>query len=209
MPYAPPRLPAASVASAALLAGALAACSRAPEEQVPSGSAAPRPALPALEPLAYDAPAAWAKLSGPTSGPRKAGFRVPRAGSDKEDAEAAVLFFGTGALGDVEKNFDALLADFDGAAATKKAAAERESFESPAGHRVEVIKYSGKFQKALGPKVGPKKQPAISQVKEGFRVVAAAVRTEGRGNWFFSVIGPEATVRAAEPALREMVEKAR
>lgn len=197
---------AVAVAALILLVGG--GCSRAAEEHI-SASAEVRREGPAVQPLAYDAPDAWSRSPAPPNGPRKAVYRVPRAGADAEDADLIVLFFGTGALGGVSKNFDTWLAEFDGDAAALAEKAERETFTTKAGDRVSVVKLTGSYKRALAPPVGPKKVAPVTQLKEGFRLVAAAIETQDRGNWFFRLLGPEVTVRAAEPALRTMLESAR
>src|SRR5262249_27698981 len=93
----------------------LVACDKAPAELAAAPSPAPTPAV---APLAWDAPGAWAKLDVPGSGDRKASYRVPKAGADKEDAEVTVLFYGTGSKGDPSLVFGGWLKQFDGDAAS-------------------------------------------------------------------------------------------
>jgi len=46
-------------------------------------------------------------------------------------------------------------------------------------------------------------QPAVA--KPGYRLLAAAIEGEG-GPWFFRVVGPDATVKAAKPAFDALLE---
>ncbi len=45
--------------------------------------------------------------------------------------------------------------------------------------------------------------PATS--KSGYRLLAAAIEGEG-GPWFFRVVGPDATVKAAKPGFEALLE---
>jgi hypothetical protein len=197
-------LPRPALAAAALLAllAAPSACSRAPSEPE---QAQPAPAsAPAVAPLQWDVPGGWTTLDVARAGERRAAYKVPRAANDKEDAEVHVLFHGTGSQGDVEKNFRAWFAQFDGDAAS---AAKREVFEVR-GMQVEMVEVSGTYKVALGPPRGQKKSP-VEMVKKGHRLLGAAVKTADRGNWFFKMTGPDETVQSARSAMRSLLESAR
>ncbi|WP_437301899.1 hypothetical protein [Sorangium sp. So ce388] len=197
----------ASLARAALVvvvALAVPACSRSAPEPEPS----PPPAAsgaPAAAPLAWDVPGSWAALEVPRAGPRKALYKVPRAASDKEDVEVQVLSFGLGNQGDVEANFQEWFAQFDGDVGAK---ARRESFEVH-GMRVETVEVAGTYTIALGPKAGARKRASVEMVKDGYRLLGAAVRTPDRGNWFFRMVGPDETVQWARSAFRGLLESVR
>lgn len=141
-------------------------------------------------------------LNGPTSGARKGGYNVPHSGNDKEDPEVSILFYGTGALGDPEKNFSEWFAEFDGDVGKS---AKRESFEVH-GWKVETVEVAGTYKVALGPKIGPKKKAPMQMVKEGWRLLGAVIKTPDRGNWFIKLVGPEDTVQSARSGLRSMIE---
>jgi hypothetical protein len=179
----------------------LLACSRAPAELDPAPS--PAPAAPLVSPLQWDVPPQWAKLDGPKSGPQKAGYRIDKVGDDKEGAEVAVFFFGTGAAGDPAKIFPDWLGAFDAGAK-----AERGQL-SVDGLSVETVEAAGTYKVPLGPAIGPKKKSPMQVVKDNFRLYGAVVKTPDRGNWFFRMVGPDETVRASVPALRRMLESAR
>lgn len=189
-----------------LVATCLAACEKAPAEpeRAASGSSSSSPG-PAVTPLVWEVPGSWTVLSGPTSGARKAGYNIPKAGNDKEDAEVSVLFYGTGALGDAEKNFAEWFSEFDG---NVGATAKRESFEVH-GWKVETVEVAGTYKVALGPKVGPKKKSPMQMVKENWRMLGAVVKTPDRGNWFVKVVGPDDTVQSARSGVRSMLDSAK
>lgn len=192
-----------------LVATGLGGCSRAPAEperdhgaaSSSSSSAAAAP-TPAVVPLTWEVPGSWTVLNGPTSGARKAGYNIPKAGDDKEDAEVSVLFYGTGALGDVEKNFSEWFTDFDGDVG---ATAKRESFDVH-GFKVETVEVFGTYKVALGPKIGPKKKAPMQMVKKDWRLLGAVVKTPDRGNWFFKIVGPDDTMQSARSGVRTMLE---
>lgn len=177
-------------------------CSKTPAEPdapEPVGSAAPAPAV---APLAYDVPAGWTVLPGRTSGVKKAAFKVPTAGSDKEEGELAVFFHGTGAGGDPDVVFKDWFAKFDGDVG---ASATREKMEVR-GMKVEIVDTAGTYKVGLGPAVGPKKKTPVQMVKEHFRLHMAVVKTPDRGNWFFVLTGPDETVQAATGGFKTMLE---
>lgn len=177
----------------------LAACSDPPPEPAP---AAPRSAEPAVAPLEWTVPAAWSLSESSPTGARRAGYKVPKLGDDKEDAELLVLFFGTGANGDRDKQWDEWFAQFDGDA---KAEAKRASFEVN-GMTVETFEHVGTYKLNMGPRrPGVKKSP-VQMVKNDFRMLGAVVKTQGRGNWFFRLVGPNETVLASRSAFRTLLE---
>ncbi|WP_437651220.1 hypothetical protein [Sorangium sp. So ce362] len=194
----------ASLARAAILALAVSACSRAAAEPEPE----PPPAVsgaPAVAPLAWDVPGSWAALEAPRAGPRKALYKVRRAADDKDDVEVQVLSFGMGSQGDVEANFREWFAQFDGDVGAK---ARRDSFEVR-GMRVELVEVAGTYKIPLGPQAGARRRAPVEMVKDGYRLVGAAVRTPDRGNWFFRMVGPDETVQSARSAFRSLLESLR
>jgi hypothetical protein len=187
--------------SAALLL-LLAACSKSPSE--PEPPAAGSALEPTVTPLAWDAPPTWTLLPG-AKAPKKATYKVPAAGGDKEDAEVNVVFFGTGAEGDPERRFKEMFGQFDGDVG---ASAKREAFDVH-GWRVETVDVAGTFKMNLTPEVGPKKRSPVQMVKKDHRLHAAVVKTPDRGNWFFRMTGPDATVQSATSSFRAMIDSVR
>lgn len=162
-------------------------------------------ATPAIAPLTYEIPGAWTKLGESTASSKRAAFKIPKAGADTEDAELQVFFYGTGSLGDVDKNFKEWFDQFDGDAASQ---ATRKSFDAPAG-KVDTVEVAGTFKVPLGPAVGPKKKSPMQMVKEKWRLYGAVVRTKDRGNWFFKLAGPDETVQAAKSSLEGLLQGAK
>ncbi|WP_433937590.1 hypothetical protein AB3662_23500 [Sorangium cellulosum] len=194
----------ALLALAAILAPVVPACSRTVAEPEPE----PPPAVsggPVVAPLAWDVPAAWSALEVPRVGPRKARYKAPRVANDKEDVEVQVLWFGLGSNGDVEANFKEWFAQFDGDVGAK---ARRASFEVR-GMPVETVEVVGTYTIALGPKAGAVRRAPVEMVKDGYRLLGAAVRTPDRGNWFFRMVGPDETVQSARSAFQRLLESVR
>jgi hypothetical protein len=180
----------------------LAACSKSPAE--PDSAPARVATGPAVTPLLWDKPASWTALPAPPTGPKKATYRIAKSGSDKEDAEVNVFFFGTGSGGDPEKNFKEWFDQFDGDA---EGAAKRDSFEAH-GLTIETVEVSGNYKLPLGPPVLPGKKSAMQMVKNGWRLAGAVVKTPDRGNWFFKLTGPDETVQSARSAFRSVLASA-
>jgi hypothetical protein len=179
------------------------ACNKAPAE--PDEGASTSAAAPAVPPLRWEVPGAWAKLDVPGSGPKKASYRVTAAGNDKEDAEVNVFFFGTGAKGDPSANFKEWFDQFDGDVAKDAA---RETFEAR-GLKVETVEVTGTYKIALTPTPRGKKVAPVQMVKNKWRLYGAVVRTTDRGNWFFKLTGPDESVQAAKSQFRALLESAR
>lgn len=184
------------------LFAALPACRDKPQEiATPVASAQ----APAVAPLVYEVPGTWTKLGESQVGAKRAGYKVPRAGEDKEDAELTVFFFGTGSQGDADRSFGEWFGQFDGDAA---GAAARKSFDAPAG-KVDTVEVMGTYKVPLGPAVGPRKKSPMQMVKEKWRLYGAVVRTKDRGNWFFKLVGPDETVLAAKSGLEAALQAAK
>lgn len=191
--------------AAFLSLGLLGACNRVPAEPERTASTSTAAPTPAVAPLVWDVPGAWTTIPAPPSGPKKATYKIPKAGNDKEDAELVVMFFGTGSKGDPEKNIKDWFDQFDG---NVGATAAREQFDARGG-KVETVEVKGTYKVSLGPPVGPQKKAAVAMVKNDFRLYGAVVKTPDRGNWFFRLVGPDETVQSAKSAMRSMLESAR
>jgi hypothetical protein len=184
------------------LAGAI-GCSKAPAEPEPPASTGVS-TTPAVAPLQWSTPGSWTNLNVPQSGSQKAGYRIPPAGNDKEEATLEVFFYGTGAAGNPDKQFQAWFGQFDGKAGET---AKRDKF-SAGTFEVETVEVSGTYKIPLGPAVGKKKAP-MQMVKNDFRLLGAVVKTPDRGNWFFKLAGPNDTVEAARGAWRTLLESSK
>jgi hypothetical protein len=158
-----------------------------------------------VKPLEVTLPPTWPQTESSPTAARRAGYKVPRVGDDKEDGELLVLFFGTGSNGDRDKQWEPWFEQFDGNA---KESAQRGSFDSPAGP-VETFEFKGNYKLNLGKqRPGMTKSP-VQMVKHEFRMIGAVVKTKDRGNWFVRLVGPDETVLAAREAFLEVLKTAR
>ena len=128
---------------------------------------------------------------------RLAQYRVPAEPGDPDESECGLFHFpGTG--GTVQANLDRWYGQFqqpDGSSTTEKATVE--TFESN-GLAVTLVEVGGTYSGSMGPMEG-------GGAKEGYRMVAGVVET-AEGPWFLKCTGPDATMRAAAPSVREVLE---
>ncbi len=186
----------------ALALALLAGCGDRTAEPTPETTSRPSGAV---RPLELTLPPAWSQTESSPTAARRAGYKVPRVGDDKEDGELLLLFFGTGSNGDRDKQWAPWFEQFDGDA---KASAQRASFDSPAGV-VETFEFKGNYKLNLGKqRPGMTKSP-VQMVKHEFRMIGAVVKTKDRGNWFVRLVGPDETVLAAREAFLEVLKTAR
>lgn len=184
----------------------LVACKKNPEpEPMPSlltqGGSAPAPAAPAdsTPPAAlplgvtWEDPSDWQRvtLNNPM---RKATYRVPRTGNDKEDGELAVFYFGPGQGGSIEANVERWIKQFSGIQPDDVKRADR-SAHGLRQHTVEIEK--GTF--SSGMPGGP------ARPKENFGLLGGIVVAPS-GPYFFKLTGPSATVRAARESFLKLLD---
>ncbi|WP_050436051.1 hypothetical protein [Chondromyces crocatus] len=182
---------------------ALSACSRTPAE--PEAGPMASATTPVVPPLQWEAPGSWSAIEVVKNGYEKAAYKVPRAPSDKDDTEVRVMFFGTGSHGDVEKNFQTWLNQFEG----KVGVGQQRSSFAVREMQVEMVELPGTYKVALAPPSRRLGKSPVEMVKENFRLLGAVVRTKDRGNWFFKVVGPDETVQATRETLRTLLQSAR
>jgi hypothetical protein len=181
----------ALTAAAIVTVGAFSGCSNKADEP---GKGVVGDSTPHVKPLKYNVPQAWTKTESSDDGERRAAYSVPKAGDDKEDGEVLVLFFGTGSGGDRDKQWDIWFGQFDG---DPKSIATRGSFDAN-GAEVETFETTGRYKLNIGPQRPGMKRSPVQMVKDNFRMIGAVVHTKDRGNWFFRLVGPDATVKAAK-----------
>jgi hypothetical protein len=187
---------------AVALCTSLVACDKAaPEPETRARSTAE----PLVAPLAWSTPAGFVELTRSQVGATRASYRVPRVGDDSEDAELLVLFYGTGSNGDRDKVWSEWFSQFDGDA---RASAVRERFAA-GPNTVETFEHLGDYKLNMGPRKPGMKRSPVQMVKKAHRMIGAVISTPDRGNWFVRLVGGDATVLAAKPALRAMLESAR
>lgn len=134
----------------------------------------------AASPVQWTVPARWKEAPNPSS-MRLATYKIPKAGSDAEDAEMSVSQAGGGTTA----NLDRWVGQFDEAAQKTVKKSER----TVSGFKTTVVELEGTF--AGGSMMGGPSSP-----KPGFALIGAIVETPGMAH-FFKLTGPAATVKGA------------
>ncbi len=135
--------------------------------------------------LTWKAPASWA--SAPNPNPmRVATYKIPHAAADKEDTELVVARAG----GDVSTNVARWASQFDGSPAPA------QTNKTVHGLKVTVVQIEGTFQGGMGPSTG---------AHPGWAMLGAIVETKGMP-YFFKIVGPAATVKAAKAPFDAMID---
>jgi hypothetical protein len=127
---------------------------------------------------------------------RAAEYRIPRAGTDTEDAECSVITFGPGQGGSVDDNIQRWLKQFE--PATSAPERTRRTVNGMAVTRVEV---SGTYT----PMAMPAMPASTTTPRKGQRLVGDIVEAP-TGFWFFKMTGPDATVSAAAGELDALID---
>ncbi|WP_145267605.1 hypothetical protein [Tautonia plasticadhaerens] len=141
--------------------------------------------------LTFEVPASW-KVNRPSSQMRLTEIEVPPAEGDEKPAEL-VLFAFPGGAGTVAMNVDRWKRQFvDESGGNPEV--ETEILES-GDAEITVVRTSGRY---------------VTQIPEpmdepGYRLLGGIYPT-ARIGYFFKLVGPDATVREAEPAFRAMLE---
>jgi hypothetical protein len=149
------------------------------------GPGAPQPANEAQE-IAWVPPQSWLTVPNPST-MRIATYRVPRAPGETEDAELSV----TRAGGTASSNADRWIAQFD-----KTASGAREE-KTILGFKVTNVSVNGTF-------LGGGMMGAPSSPRSGWALLGAIVETPGLP-YFFKLVGPANTVKAAHPSFQRMI----
>lgn len=193
----------------ALVAGALAGCSRedtaqapAPEPpaavaQEPAGAPVEVAATGEVAGLVWAIPTTWEPTGDRPM--RVATYRTPDATGDSEGGEVAVFHFGPTQGGTIEANVERWFAQFDPEDGQPiREVAEREELEI-AGLAVTQVKTRGTYNAAAGP-MAPR-----ADIRPGYALIGAIV--EGpEGAVFFKFTGPEATVEKEADAFQALLE---
>lgn len=140
--------------------------------------------------IAWRAPTAWPSAPNPNA-MRLETHKIPHAPTDKEDAELIIARAG----GDVPGNIARWTGQFDGAYAMKQA--------SKTVHEMKVtrVEIEGTFTGGgMMPGGG-----AAAASHAGWVMLAAIVESKGQP-YFFKVVGPAATVHAAEKSFDAMID---
>jgi hypothetical protein len=164
---------------------------QAPPAAMPTGSNVPPAALPIG--ITWEDPAGWKRLPGGNP-MRKATYRPPRVGSDSEDPEVSVVYFGPGQGGSIDANVDRWQKQFSD---VKPDSVRRED-RSANGLRQHTLEIpSGTF--SSGMPGGP------TQPKKGFSLLGGIVEAPS-GVYFFKMTGPSASVKAARDAFYKLLD---
>src|SRR5689334_1272177 len=147
--------------------------------------------------LRFSIPSEWVRVPAP-SDMRAAQFRVPKTGSDTEDAEAVLFFFGPGQGGGTQENLDRWYGQMTQPDGKPSKDAGIVTIKTVKGIKVTALDLPGTYKGMPAPG-----QPAVA--KSGYRLLAAAIEGEG-GPWFMRVVGPDATVKAAKPGFDALLE---
>ena len=147
--------------------------------------------------LRFAVPSEWIRVPAP-SDMRAAQWRVPKAGSDAEDGEAVLFFFGAGKGGGAQENLERWFGQMTQPDGKPSKDAGVVTIKTVKGLKVTALDLPGTYKGMPAPDA-----PATS--KSGYRLLAAAVEGKG-GPWFFRVVGPDATVRAAKAGFDAFVE---
>ncbi|MBI3097498.1 MAG: hypothetical protein HYY93_04520 [Planctomycetes bacterium] len=143
--------------------------------------------------LVWTPPPSW-KSEPPSSGMRKAQYRVPRTESDSEDAECAV-FAGIG--GGAKENARRWVDQFSPPEGTAAADSSKVEERTSGGREVTFVEARGTFTAAgMGGGGGP---------KPGFALLGAIVPGPD-GLWFFKLVGPQKTIEAQRVPFRQMID---
>jgi hypothetical protein len=166
----------------ALLVGILAVSSLASAEPVRTEAAN----------LRFTHPSEWTRVPAP-SDMRAAQFRIPKASGDADDAEAVLFFFGKGQGGSASDNLDRWYRQMTQPDGKASKDAGVVTIKTVNGLKVTLLDLPGTYQPM------PAMGGGDATPKPGYRLLAAMIEGDP-GPWFFRVVGPDATVKAAKPA---------
>ena len=141
--------------------------------------------------LRFTVPKAWVRVPAP-SDVRAAQYKIPHAGSDSEDGELILFFFGTGKGGGVQDNLDRWYGQFTQPDGKPSRDAAVLTVRTVNGLRVTAVDLSGSYTAMAGP------MQQKGESKSGYRMLGAIVEG-GEGPWFFKATGPSVTMDAAKP----------
>jgi hypothetical protein len=206
----------AARAAVVLLLAASAGCKKTPEPTGGSPSSPSPPQGSASQPLASAAPAApasptttaqlppveitWVdppewKRSEKANPMRKASYTIPRSGSDAEDGELGVFYFGPGQGGSIDANVDRWVKQFVDLPPDRVTRADREA-NGLRQHTIEVA--SGTFNANT-------MSAGKSAPKPNYALLGAIVQAPS-GMYFFKLTGPKATVQASKKTFYALLD---
>lgn len=149
---------------------------------------------------AFPAQEGWV-VETPTSGMRKAQFRLPHAEKDADDASLVVYYFGTQA-GTLQANIDRWCGQFEQPDGKKSSDVLKSSTRTVNGISVHEIDLSGTYVAETAPGSGERVH------KDGWRMLAAVFEAKD-GPYYAKLVGPSGTIGKWEASFRKFVEAAR
>lgn len=147
--------------------------------------------------LRFSHPSEWTRVPAP-SDMRAAQFRIAKVGSDTEDAEGVLFFFGPGQGGTTQDNLDRWYSQMTQPDGKASKDAGTVVIKTTKGLKVTALDLPGTYKGMPAP-------GAPATTNPGFRLLAAAIEGAG-GPWYFRIVGPDATVKAAKPAFDALLE---
>lgn len=144
-----------------------------------------------VEGIAFEVPASWKPIRS-TSAMRKAQLRVSPAKGDTDPADLVLYVFpgGAGTIDDNIKRWQGQFKDANG----ETPDVEKKTLQ---GQNTEVTRaeIAGTYKDPFAPG-GP---------KENYRLLGAIVQTD-RAGYFLKMVGPDKTLKAAEPAFDRLIK---
>ncbi|MEI6236540.1 MAG: hypothetical protein WCT04_26075 [Planctomycetota bacterium] len=136
-------------------------------------------------------PETW-KSTIPESGMRQMEVTVPKAGDDKEDGEISVFMFPSG--GGLAGNLPRWTGSFGGQDSLKS----QYKVKTAGGVEADIAVLEGPYK-------GMSKDGPMTTAKENFKMLGAVIITD-KGEFYFKLIGPKATVEASKAAFDKAIE---
>lgn len=125
-------------------------------------------------------------------------LKITRVGTDTQDGRLTIM----GAGGSIEANIMRWQGQFkqpDGSSTAAKTKTEKKTI---AGQTVNLVDITGTYIDAPG---GPfSGKPKVE--RQGYRMLAAIIQTEAKGNYFVKLYGPKATIDKNEKHFKSMIE---
>jgi hypothetical protein len=137
----------------------------------------------------------------PTSAMRKAQYKLPKQGTDIDDAELNVIFLGTDG-GGLEANLDRWAGQFkqpDGGSSRERML---QSERTVLGWKVVEVDLSGTYDTQAMPGMGEQ------ITKPGWRMLMSWIQSD-HGNYFVKTVGPASTVAHWQASVRKFVDDAK
>ena len=150
--------------------------------------------------LVLSAPASWI-VKKPRTRIVSHEFAIPAADDDEENGRLTIM----GAGGSIQANIDRWMGQFtqsDGSD-TKTKSTTKIAEKEVAGHKISLVDVSGTYQDRPRGPFGP------VVARPDYRMLAAIVQTNGKGNYFIKLYGPSATIAGAEEQFQGFVESLR